>query len=245
MRAAVSVVFGLIGAVAAYAQHSEIQRLSNGHPLQCRASSTESGQNQDVFRQLNQYRISRGLNALSYDQRLEECIEAHCHHMSVEGVMSHTMPEPQAATPFVRARECGTTASAENVARGQANATIVMNAWKNSPGHNANMLNGNYTRVGCGFYNAGGPYWGQLFGTGQVTQQPTNTPPPPGGGGGGTPTGSGGGGATPNNLQPSPAGPTSDPYTPGQPNNPSPNASSVRQVQPEEKKIVKPGLLKR
>jgi uncharacterized protein YkwD len=37
-----------------------------------------------------------------------------------------------------------------------------MTGWKNSSGHNANML-GDYTKVGVG-YLASGSYWGQIFG---------------------------------------------------------------------------------
>ncbi len=226
-------------------QHSEVQRMSNGHPLQCRPSSQESGNNQDVFRQLNQYRLATGRPALQYDQALEECIEGHCHHMAVHGFFAHNSPEADASTPFVRARACGTTASGENIARGQANATDVMTAWKNSPGHNANMLSNNYTRVGCGFYNPG-RYWGQLFGTGPVSQSPQNPPPPlpppPQGGGGGTPPPS----TPPAQFANSPAGPTSDPYvTGGNPPPEAPAASSTREERPPERKIVPAGMLKR
>ncbi len=48
-----------------------------------------------------------------------------------------------------------------------------MNAWKSSPGHNANIL-GAYSRVGCGYYYSSTakvkPTWGQIFGTGSLTQ---------------------------------------------------------------------------
>jgi hypothetical protein len=225
------------------AQHSELQTMNGGHPLQCRPSSNEGSQNQAVFQQLNQYRQANGVGALAYDALLEQCIEAHCHHMSVHGFFSHNAPEPQAATPWVRASACGTSANAENIARYQRSATAVMNAWKGSPGHNANMLNGNWTRVGCGYYEANGPFWGQLFATGPVAQTPTNTPPPaqqP------PPPTTGGGPTTTTNPPPptpnSPAGATADPYGPG---SASQNTSSTRREAPPEKKIVQPGLLKR
>lgn len=40
-----------------------------------------------------------------------------------------------------------------------------MKGWMNSPGHRANIMNENYTKIGVGYYqNANGVnYWTQLF----------------------------------------------------------------------------------
>ena len=55
--------------------------------------------------------------------------------------------------------------AAENIARGQGDATSVMKAWMNSPGHRANILNCEYRTLGVGMYDAvGGPWWTQDFG---------------------------------------------------------------------------------
>ena len=44
-----------------------------------------------------------------------------------------------------------------------------MDAWKNSPGHNQNMLDGSWTEIGIGrAYNSGstyGWYWTTTFGS--------------------------------------------------------------------------------
>jgi uncharacterized protein YkwD len=248
MRRAVKVenfvlVFLFITAGAAQAQHSETRRTGQGHPLGCRPSSAEASEISQVFQQLNQYRQAQGRPALAYDLALEECIEGHCHHMQAHGFFAHNGPagEPETSTPWERARRCGTTASAENIARGQRNATDVMNAWRSSRGHNANMLSG-ATRVGIGYYE-NGRYWGQLFGTGNAT-----SPGSPGGGiyipppqpapspGGNTPPG-GNPPAAGNN--PPPIGNPAPPQAPGS------QASSTSQQAPRPPKIVPPGLLKR
>jgi uncharacterized protein YkwD len=236
-----------LAAGSVYGQHSEIKTGSGGHPLQCQPSSTEAAENAAVFQQLNQYRQAQGRSTLSYDALLEQCIEAHCHHMSVHGFFAHNAPEADMKDPWTRARACGTSASGENIARGQRGATAVMNGWKSSPGHNANMLNGNFTRVGVGYYAQGGPYWGQLFGTGSVAQAPQNNYPPPGGGGGG------GGGNNPpptgGNTPPANPDPPPDPNAGnGGNNNPPPPTitnTPARQYQPPPKKIVPAGLLKK
>jgi len=52
----------------------------------------------------------------------------------------------------------------ENVARGQRSAVSVMNAWMNSAGHRANILNSRYKNIGVGLSDSGF-YWTQVFGT--------------------------------------------------------------------------------
>lgn len=70
----------------------------------------------------------------------------------------------------------------ENIAAGFADAASTFNQWKNSPGHNANMLNSNYTVIGIGrAYNSGATYrwyWTTDFGsyvdaTMEAVQPPT------------------------------------------------------------------------
>ncbi len=53
----------------------------------------------------------------------------------------------------------------ENIAMGQRSPEEVMNSWMNSPGHRANILNGNFSCIGVGCCNSNGRlYWVQIFG---------------------------------------------------------------------------------
>ncbi|MFI8823896.1 CAP domain-containing protein [Streptomyces sp. NPDC053431] len=65
----------------------------------------------------------------------------------------------------VRPRGGGTenpwSRSGENIAKGQADAAAVMDAWMNSPGHRANILNCGFTEIGVGVGTDGGPSWTQ------------------------------------------------------------------------------------
>ena len=49
----------------------------------------------------------------------------------------------------------------------QATPAEVVNAWMNSPGHKANILNANFTKMGLGYSNSGNGnyryYWAQEF----------------------------------------------------------------------------------
>ncbi|HXK34008.1 MAG TPA: CAP domain-containing protein, partial [Dehalococcoidia bacterium] len=70
-----------------------------------------------------------------------------------------------------RVRDCGYTYNTylgENIAAGVSTAQDAFNLWKNSPGHNSNMLGANYTAIGIGrHYVQGSPYgwyWTTDFG---------------------------------------------------------------------------------
>ena len=66
--------------------------------------------------------------------------------------------------PVRPGRRGGLSARAENIARGQADAAAVMDAWMDSAGHRANILDCSLTRLGVGIADGGGgPWWTQLF----------------------------------------------------------------------------------
>jgi len=50
----------------------------------------------------------------------------------------------------------------ENIAKGQATPQAVVNAWMNSSGHRANILNASYTKIGARYVTEG-RYWTQMF----------------------------------------------------------------------------------
>jgi uncharacterized protein YkwD len=83
--------------------------------------------------------------------------------MAQHDFFEHTAPEKAVSSPWDRAEECGTNANGENIAQGQRSPEDVMEDWIDSPGHNENMLNSRFTRVGIGYF-ADGRYWGQIFG---------------------------------------------------------------------------------
>ncbi len=130
-------------------------------PVCCVPSSTEKSEIDQVFNLLNQHRLANGKSALAYDTKLEAAIEGHAHHMAVHSFWGHDAPESAVSSPWVRASLCGTSANGENLGNGYSSPASVMDGWKNSPGHNANML-GDFSRVGIGKY---GSFWGQLFGS--------------------------------------------------------------------------------
>src|SRR5918998_19762 len=102
--------------------------------------------------------------ALTADPALAAVARAHSADMRDRDYFSHTSPE--GLSPFDRAEQAGIDYSrAENIAYGQADAAAVMKAWLESPGHRANILDCELTRLGMGVADGtGGPWWTQLFG---------------------------------------------------------------------------------
>ncbi|SNR57527.1 CAP domain-containing protein [Blastococcus mobilis] len=115
-----------------------------------------------VLTLVNAERAAAGCRALVADPALAAVARAHSQDMRDRGFFSHTNPDD--LSPFQRAERAGISARAENIARGQEDAAAVMDAWMNSSGHRANILNCGLTRLGVGVAEgSGGPWWTQLF----------------------------------------------------------------------------------
>jgi hypothetical protein len=131
-------------------------------PVCCAPTPSEKAEIEAVFALLNEHRANNGVPALAYDDKLEAAIQGHCIHMVQHPFFDHSAPESEVSSPWTRAEMCGTSASGENIAGGQSSPQDVMDSWKSSSGHNDNMLDGKFKRVGIGRH---GSYWGQIFGT--------------------------------------------------------------------------------
>lgn len=116
----------------------------------------------EVVRLVNEIRTSRGLSALKEDWQLSRVARYKSQDMRDKGYFSHT--SPTYGSPFEMMKKFGISyrAAAENIARGQRTPQEVVNAWMNSAGHRANILNAQYTKIGVG-YVASGNYWTQMF----------------------------------------------------------------------------------
>jgi uncharacterized protein YkwD len=140
---------------------------------------------------LNNYRVANGLSPLLVSDEISEASYRHNHDMAKYGFFDHYSLHSDwfatNATPWDRMAASGYdyyTNKGENIAAGQGTAAEVFNAWKNSPGHNASMLNSAFTVLGVSQYQlAGSPYtfyWTTDFG-GYVdpTAHTVSAPPAP------------------------------------------------------------------
>ena len=78
--------------------------------------------------------------------------------------MAHTRPDGRKWSTVYTDMEYFYTAAGENIAAGQQSTASVSLGWKNSPGHYANMINTDFTKVGFGYVEVDNiKYWVQLF----------------------------------------------------------------------------------
>ncbi|MEV3873835.1 CAP domain-containing protein [Streptomyces sp. NPDC049906] len=117
-----------------------------------------------VLALVNQERAKVGCQPLGADDELARLAEGFSRDMAARGFFDHT--DPDGDSPWDRAAAAGIDGlGGENIARGQADAAAVMDAWMNSPGHRANILNCDFKTLGVGAHFAsGGPWWTQNFG---------------------------------------------------------------------------------
>ncbi|WP_338895882.1 CAP domain-containing protein [Streptomyces sp. TG1A-60] len=126
--------------------------------------STETQAEAAVLQLVNEERAKAGCDPVAANSDLAELAEVFSKDMAARGFFDHTDPDGQ--DPWDRAAILGITGlGGENIARGQANAEAVMEAWMNSPGHKANILNCDFKTLGVGVHMGdGGPWWTQDFG---------------------------------------------------------------------------------
>ena len=116
----------------------------------------------EVIRLVNQKRRENGVEELIYDWELCRVARIKSQDMKDNGYFSHN--SPIYGSPFQMMKNFGIKykSAGENIAKGQATPEAVVNAWMNSSGHRANILNSSFTHIGVG-YASGGSYWTQMF----------------------------------------------------------------------------------
>lgn len=122
-----------------------------------------------LFDLVNEYRLKNNLTPFKPSVGLTKVAEWMGKDMAANNYMSHT--DSLGRDPFKRMDDLGYNVKAwrgENVAAGYETAEATLEGWKNSPGHNANLLRPEFTMMGLGrAYKANttyGWYWAQEFG---------------------------------------------------------------------------------
>lgn len=124
--------------------------------------STTSLFEQEVVRFVNKIRAENGLKPLTYNWQLSRVARYKSEDMRDNRYFSHI--SPTYGSPFQMIKNFGLTyrTAGENIAKGQTTPSGVVNAWMNSSGHRANILNPAFSEIGVG-YASGGHYWTQMF----------------------------------------------------------------------------------
>lgn len=121
----------------------------------------------EVLRLTNIERVNNGLSELTLDSSI--CAAADIRADEINTLFEHTRPDGTQC--FTALKDAGVSyrTAAENIAIGQRTPEEVVTGWMNSPGHRANILNGNLHKIGIGVAHATqSPYssgyaWVQLF----------------------------------------------------------------------------------
>ncbi|MFE5769465.1 CAP domain-containing protein [Streptomyces sp. NPDC056485] len=129
------------------------------------SGTVDAGSESAVLALVNKERAAAGCGPLTTNSKLSAAARAYSDTMARSGVMSHTGPDGSTMTSRVEAAGYAWSRLGENIARGQADADAVMDAWMNSSGHRANILNCAFKEIGIGVHKGdGGPWWTQDFG---------------------------------------------------------------------------------
>ncbi len=98
----------------------------------------------------NASRSSFGLKELKDNSLLAEAAQSKANDMLAKGYFSHTSPDGKSPWDFISAAGYNYLSAGENLAVNFVEAEDVENAWMNSPGHKANILNQTFSEIGIG-----------------------------------------------------------------------------------------------
>ncbi len=115
---------------------------------------------QEVFDLINAKRVANGLSALKIDDELQNVARIKAKDMVDNNYFSHN--SPIYGSPFDMIKKFGISykTAGENIAGNSSNSGAV-NAWMNSEGHRANILNSSFNYTGVGVVKS--PKYGKVY----------------------------------------------------------------------------------
>ena len=126
-------------------------------------SAGTGSQAQQVVDLVNAERAKAGCGALAVDDKLTLAAQRHSQDQADHKSMTHTGSDGSDVGQRLDRVDYRWRTYGENVAWNQQTPAAVMDAWMNSPGHRANILNCAFTEIGVGVASSNGPYWTQDF----------------------------------------------------------------------------------
>ena len=97
---------------------------------------------------ISKYRAANGLKPVTIDPVLMKIASVHADRMARMDTMSHVLPGEGSFQQRLADGGFRAAMAAENVAAGQPTLPLVLEAWRKSPGHNANLLLSNVSKIG-------------------------------------------------------------------------------------------------
>lgn len=123
-------------------------------------NSNLTANEQEVFNLINKKRTDAGLSALKIDNELQRVARIKAQDMVDNNYFSHT--SPTYGSPFDMIKNFGISyrTAGENLAGNSSNSGAV-EAWMNSEGHRANILNGSFNYTGVAVVTS--PKYGKIY----------------------------------------------------------------------------------
>ncbi len=171
-----SSLLALLLVLALLLSFSATASAQTSYPNKTSEATCLNSQEKQFLTLINNYRASKGLKALKASKSLNIASYTHSLDLAKRHYFAHDtkspLPAGQTGAKFThRMSDAGykfNSYKGENIAAGQSTAQAVFNSWKGSSGHNANMLNKNYTVIGIGLATVSGSpytnYWTTDFG---------------------------------------------------------------------------------
>lgn len=119
---------------------------------------------QEVFNLINEQRTKQGLKALQIDAETQRVAKIKAQDMVDNNYFSHNSPIYGSPFDMLKSFKVSYQTAGENIA-GNSNNRAAVNAWMNSSGHKANILNEkfNYTGIGVVASKKYGKIYVQMF----------------------------------------------------------------------------------
>lgn len=123
-------------------------------------TSTLNTDEKEVFDLINKQRTNNGLSALTIDSEVQRVARIKAQDMVDNNYFSHTSPTYGSPFDMLKSFKISYKTAGENIAGNSSNSAAV-NAWMNSSGHKANILNSGFNYTGIGVVSS--PKYGKMY----------------------------------------------------------------------------------
>lgn len=133
---------------------------NTGNSSGAQTSSNMNSDEKEIFNLINQQRTNNGLSALKVDNEVQRLARIKAEDMVTNNYFSHTSPTYGSPFDMLKSFKISYKTAGENIAANSSNSGAV-NAWMNSSGHKANILNSSFNYTGIGVVNSS--KYGKIF----------------------------------------------------------------------------------
>ena len=137
---------------------------NTGNTQQNTQTSSMNADEKEIFNLINQQRANNGLEPLKVDEEVQRVARIKAQDMVDNNYFSHTSPTYGSPFDMLKSFKISYNTAGENIAGNSSNSGAV-NAWMNSSGHKANILNSSFNYTGIGVVSSAkyGKMYVQMF----------------------------------------------------------------------------------